>query len=123
MWLVTFKQAFDLGCSLSSQNQMTPDWNEVIKIERSTEVKLMVNSVICITNLVGQLRVNFGDCVQVWEGFAEACKALVDQYLKYLLEFKEASMEMQSGTKAFKSPFVCTQLLRYIFFLDILSGF
>lgn len=112
MWLVTFKKAFDLGCCLSSQNQMTPDWNEVIKIETSTEIKLMVNSVTSVSNLVSQFRLKFGECQNVWIGFAQACKVLVDQYLKYLLEFKEASMDMHSGTKAFKSSFVCTQLLR-----------
>lgn len=112
MWLLTFKQSFDLGCALSSQNQMTPDWNQIIKTESSTEIKLMINSVTCATNLVIQLRINFFNCELIWQAFGEACKVLVDQYLKYLVEFKEVSQNLQSGSQPFKSPFVAAGLLR-----------
>lgn len=125
MWLITFKESFDLGVMISSQSKMSCDWNNILKEEDTSIARLMTNSLQCTISIVQQLKVNFTNLEEIWNTFCEACPVLIDQYLKYLNQFKEVYLNPlirnQSTSLPFKSPLVSSLILRYSSILIQLS--
>ena len=123
IWLVIFKESFELGVMISSQSRMSPHWNEILKEEDTSVVRLMNNSLKCSTTLIQQLRSKYLDLGGHWDTFCEVCPVLITQYLKYLSEFKDVYLNPLLRDKAtvlgFKSPWISSLILRYQFIVSI----
>lgn len=116
MWLFTFKSTFELGCTLSSKKFMCNDWSKVIANEQTESVKLMKLSLKCLVILSQKFKQNFMLFADIWGSFAEATPALMDVFLKYLVDFKQVylSNELRQGNQqmSFVSPSVVSLILR-----------
>lgn len=116
MWLFTFKSTFELGCTLSSKKFMSNDWSKIIANEQSESIKIMKLSLKCLIILSQKFKQNFILFENIWVPFAEATPALIDVFLKYLVDFKQVylSNELRDGNQQmnFFSPCVVSLILR-----------
>jgi hypothetical protein len=95
---------------------MSNDWSKVIAHEQSESVKLMKLSLKCLVILAQKFKQSFMSFGNIWGSFAEATPALMDVFLKYLVDFKQVylSDELRQGNQqmTFASPSVVSLILR-----------
>ena len=93
---------------------MSSAWNDVLKLEESSAIQLMKNSIDCTIKLIRQIKSGFVAFEEIWEAFCKATPVLVDQYLFYLAEFKVSYLEVQNSSQSlsFKSPLISGLIMR-----------
>lgn len=116
IWLLCFVQSFELGNMLSSSSQMSPKWDQILRLEELPTTKLMTNSLGCLIILMQQLKHNFTDLRVLWNAFVSASKVIFNHSLQYLNGFKSVYLSNQLGAPdtslPFKSPWVSGLIFR-----------
>jgi hypothetical protein len=116
IWLFCFIKCFELGNAFSSQEHMSPHWDQILKKEDHPSTKMMIKSLECLIILLQQFKHRFRDFGILWNAFSSASKVVINNLLKYLNDFKEvylsADLRNPNSKLVFKSPWVTGLVIR-----------